>query len=173
MTLKLVGVALTVLAPSWIGFQIAARYGRRPVELRGFQNGLAVLVTEVEYGATPMPDALRSAARAAGPVAGAILADAARRLEAGGGITPGEALSDALAEHRGSVCLTPADEEILAALFPVLGASDRHDQVRHLRLALDRLAAAEAEAADERRRYERMYRYVGVLSGLALVLILM
>ncbi len=44
--------------------------------------------------------------------------------------------------------------------------------MRHLRLALDRLAAAEAGAAEERRRYERMYRYVGVLTGLALVLIL-
>ncbi|BAD40846.1 stage III sporulation protein SpoIIIAB [Symbiobacterium thermophilum] len=172
MTLKLLGAALTVLAPSWIGFQIAARYARRPAELRGFQNGLAVLVTEVEYGATPMPDALRSAARASGPVAGAVLADAADRLEGGGGITPGEALAAALEERRGATCLTPADQEILAALVPVLGASDRRDQVRHLRLALERLAAAEAEATDERRRYEKMYRYVGVLSGLALVLIL-
>ncbi|OTA41228.1 MAG: hypothetical protein A6D92_08660, partial [Symbiobacterium thermophilum] len=129
MTLKWLGAALTVLAPAWVGFQIASRYARRPAELRAFQNGLAVLVTEVEYGATPMPDALQSAARAAGPVAGGILADAARRLRAGGGITPGEALAAALAERRGTTCLKPADEEILGALVPVLGLSDRRDQV--------------------------------------------
>jgi len=172
MTLKLIGALLTLLVPSWIGFRIAARYGRRPVELRAFQNGLAVLATEVEYGATPMPDALLSAARAAGGIAGAILADAAYRLLEGGGITPGEALRAALEQHREATCLTPADLEILTALTPVLGASDRRDQVRHLRLALERLVGAEAEAAEERRRYEPMYRYVGVLSGLALVLIL-
>ncbi|WP_374712122.1 stage III sporulation protein SpoIIIAB [Symbiobacterium terraclitae] len=172
MTLQLIGALLTVLVPSWIGFQIAARYARRPAELRAAQNGLAVLVTEVEYGATPLPDALRSAARAAGATVGAMLVDAAHRLEEGGGVTPGEALTAAVAAHREATCLTPADLEILLALAPVLGASDRRDQVRHLRLAMDRLAAAEAVAADERRRYERMYRYVGVLSGLALVLIL-
>lgn len=172
MTIKLLGAILTLLVPSWVGFQIASRYRRRPLELRALQNGLAILVTEIEYGATPLPDALRSAARAAGPTVGPILQSAAERLERGEGITPGEALTAAVAEGAPSTCLQPADLDVLTALAAVLGASGRHDQVRHLRLAQERLAGAEAEASSERSRYERMYRYVGVLSGLALVLIL-
>lgn len=170
---KLLGAALTVAVPTMIGFQIAARYRRRPTELRALQTGLAMLVTEVEYGATPLPEALRSAARASGPVIGPLLADTALRIEQGGGITPGEALTAAIRHGAEQSCLAPADLEILSALAGVLGASGRSDQVRHLRLALDRLAGAEAEASAERSRYERMYRYVGVLSGLALVLILL
>ncbi|MFZ5824049.1 MAG: stage III sporulation protein SpoIIIAB [Bacillota bacterium] len=170
---KLLGAALTVGVPTVVGFQIAARYRRRPAELRALQTGLAVLVTEVEYGATPLPEALRSAARAAGTVVGPLLSDAAARIERGGGITAGEALTAAVRRGAGESALAPADLEILTALAAVLGASGRSDQVRHLRLALDRLAGAEAEATAERARYERMYRYVGVLSGLALVLILL
>lgn len=171
--LKLLGALLTLAVPAVIGFQIAARYRRRPDELRWLQTGLSVLITEVEYGATPLPTALRSAARAAGPSVGRILEGGAERLEAGGGITPGEALVAALQAESDATCLAAADREVLVALAPVLGASGRQDQVRHLRLALERLAGAEEQAKADRERYERMYRYVGVLSGLALVLILM
>lgn len=172
LILKLLGAALTTGVPSVIGFQLAARYRRRPAELRSLQTAIAVLVTEVEYGATPMPEALRSASRAAGPVIGPMLREAAGRIEAGGGITPGEALTAALGQGSKATCLTPPDLEILTALAAVLGASGRADQVRHLHLAMERLAGSEAEASAERSRYERMYRYVGVLSGLALLLIL-
>lgn len=172
MILELMGAALTLGVPTLIGFQIASRYRRRPAELRGLQTGLAVLVTEVEYGATPLPEALRTAARAAGPAVGPLLAEAADRILAGGGITAGEALQAAITEGRAATCLTRDDLAILTALAAMLGASGRQDQVRHLRLALERLSGAEAEASAERARYEPMYRYVGVLSGLALVLIL-
>jgi len=172
VTLKVLGALLTLIVPSVVGFQIAARYGRRPGELRALQTGLSILITEVEYGAVPLPEALRSAGRAAGQPVGAIFLAAADRLRAGGGITAGEALEAALRSAAAATCLTAADRAVLAALVPVLGASGRQDQVRHLRLALERLAGAEARATAERERYERMYRYVGVLSGLALVLIL-
>lgn len=169
--LKLIGALVTLAVPAWAGFQMAARYRRRPAELRALQTGLSVLLTEVEYGATPLPAALRSAARSAGPPVGPLFTETADRLEAGGGMTAGEAWAAALVQTAPATALTPADLEALQALTAVLGASGRQDQVRHLRLALERLAGAEAEAASEQVRYERMYQYVGVLSGLALVLI--
>lgn len=170
--LKLIGALVTLAVPAWAGFQIAARYRRRPNELRALQNGLSVLVTEVEYGATPLPAALRSAARSAGGTVGPLFEETAYRLEAGGGKTAGDALAEALHAVAPRAALSAGDWDVIQALVGVLGASGRHDQVRHLRLALERLVGAEAEANDERARYERMYQYVGVLSGLALVLIL-
>lgn len=172
MSLKLVGATITLGVSTWIGFQIAARYRRRPEELRRLQTGLALLATEIEYGATPMPAALRSAGQGAGPVIGPLFLAAADHLESGGGITPGEAMAAALDEGAASTCLSPPDLEILRALAPVLGASGRQDQIRHLRLAQERLGGAEVEALAERGRYERLFRYAGVLSGLALILIL-
>ncbi len=170
--LKLVGATLIIGMTSLWGFRVAARYSRRPQELRALQTALAVLTTEVEYGATPMPEALRQSAQAAGQPVRRLLLDTVQRLESGGGITPGEALQDALASFGPESHLSAGDLTILQALTAVLGASDRRDQVRHLRLALERLIGAEAQASEERQRYERMYKYVGVLSGLALVLIL-
>jgi len=169
---KLIGSLLILGVSSLLGFRVAAAYARRPTELRALQTALAVLTTEIEYGATPLPDALRQAGRAVGAPVCTLLTDAAGRMESGGGITGGEALQQALGRFAPESHLRPADLTVLQALVPVLGASDRRDQVRHLRLAVERLVGAEAQAADERQRYERMYKYVGVLSGLLVVLIL-
>lgn len=159
-------------ATTCAGWQVAARYARRPGQLRDLQTGLAVLQTEVEYGATPLPEALQRAARAAGPVAGQIFAESARRLAAGGGVTAGECWEQAVEAVADTTDLGPEELSVLKALAPVLGASDRADQIRHLQLARHRLESEEARAREERQRYERMARYLGVLSGAALVLIL-
>ncbi|HYG59822.1 MAG TPA: stage III sporulation protein SpoIIIAB [Symbiobacteriaceae bacterium] len=168
---KLLGAGLILGCSSYAGWQVAGAYARRPVQLRDLQTALAVLQTEIEYGATPLPEALASAARAGGPAVGAIFRATAERLAAGGGNTPGDAMREALADQSGSTALRPGDLSIVAALAEVLGATGRADQVRHLSLARERLAGEEARAADERARYERMARYLGVLGGAALVLI--
>lgn len=169
---KVVGSVLILGATSYTGWQVGGSYARRPVELRDLQTALAILQTEVEYGATPLPQALQSAARAAGPAVAPLFAATAERLAAGGGITPGDAMRAVLAEGLPGSALKPEDLDIMRALAGVLGASGRDDQVRHLALARERLAGQEARAAEMRTRYEKLARYAGVLSGAALVLIL-
>lgn len=173
MLAKVLGSALILGSTSYVGWQVAARYARRPRELRSLSTALAVLQTEIEYGATPLPEALRAAALTAGPAIGAIFTETARRLEEGGGITAGEAMRDAVAAVAVNTALRETDQEVLYSLASVLGSSGRLDQVRHLRLALERLTGEEARAIEERTRYERVAKYAGVLSGAALVLILL
>ena len=170
---KVVGGLLILGATSYAGWQVGGNYARRPAELRDLQTALAVLQTEVEYGATPLPEALRSAAAAAGPAVAPLFARTAERLAAGGGITPGDAMRSILDAGLEGAVLRPEDLEVMRALAGVLGASGREDQVRHLALARERLVALAARAAEERSRYEKLARYVGVLSGTALVLILL
>ncbi|HWI63025.1 MAG TPA: stage III sporulation protein SpoIIIAB [Symbiobacteriaceae bacterium] len=173
MLAKALGGALILGATSYAGWQVGAGYARRPAQLRDLQTALAVLQTEVEYGATPLPAALQSAAGAAGRAMAPLFARTAARLAEGGGITPGDALRTVLDGGLPESALKPEDLEVMRALAGVLGASGREDQVRHLTLARERLAGLEAQATDLRSRYERMARYMGVLSGAALVLILM
>jgi stage III sporulation protein AB len=169
---NLAGAAVIIGSTSYAGWQIAARYSRRPRELRDIQTAVAVLQTEVEYGATPLPAALGQAARAAGEPVGAIFTATARRLEEGGGITPGEAMRAAITAGAAATALKDEDLEVLLALAGVLGSTGRADQVRHLQLARRRLEGEEARAQEERQRFERTARYLGVLSGAALTLLL-
>jgi stage III sporulation protein AB len=170
---KLIGGALIVSCTSYMGYQIGGKYARRPQELRDLQTALAVLQTEIDYGATPLPEALLAAARAGGDAVGPLFAASAAGLAAGGGATPGEAMRAAMADWAPSTALKEDDLAVIDALAGVLGASGRADQVRHLALARERLAGEEARAAEERAKYEKLSRYMGVLSGAALVLILL
>lgn len=101
-----------------------------------------------------------------------MFAATAGRLAHGGGITPGEAMRAALAEGAARTVLKQEDLEVLLALAGVLGSTGRADQVRHLQLARRRLEGEEARAQEERQRFERTARYLGVLSGAALALLL-
>ncbi len=162
--LKLVGAAIVVGAGALIGHQAAAPLVRRPKELRQLQAGLALLETEIAYGAVPLPHALTRAGSAGG-LAARLFGAAARA--AGGGELPATALTRTLQVCWDATALAPGDGEALGELAAVLGASDRSDQIRHLKLCRERLSAAEAAAEAERARSERMYRTTGLLAGAA------
>lgn len=169
---KLLGSGLILGVTTYAGWQIAQAYARRPRHLRDLQTALAVLQTEVEYAATPLPQALSVAGRSTGEPVGALFTRAAERIRAGGGLLPGDALRGSLEDLSERTALQRQDLDVLLALAPVLGASGRSDQIRHLALARERLAREEEQAREERERYERLARSAGVLVGAALVFIL-
>ncbi len=169
---KLLGSALILGASSSTGFAVAANLARRPAALRQLATALSLLATEVGYG-QPLPTALPSAGRAAGPLAESFFGQAAALLRQGGGVTAGQALLTALDAVYEQSPLQTADREPLLALAAVLGGSGRDDQLRHLGLCQQRLTALAEGAEAHRQRYERLARYSGVLSGLALVLLLL
>ncbi len=152
------------------GLLVARQIRRRPAELGRLAAALEALRTEVEYGRTPLPAALRrSAAGDRGP-AGALFCAAAAQLEAGGGASASEAWEAGLGAAQDRSAWSASDVEGLRRLGHALGASDAQDQVRHLRLAVSRLRAAEGEASAVAERQARMWSYLGVLAGVAVVL---
>lgn len=169
---KLVG-ALVIVAASGVAGQVVARgYARRPLELDFLQSALQMLETEIAYGATPLPEALvRIAGHQPAPV-GPFLCRVAELLRGGEGRTAGEAWLQALGEHYQRMALNAGDREILAAFGANLGASDRNDQIKHLRLAVTRLGVAAEAARRDGTVNARLWQYLGVLGGTALALIL-
>lgn len=163
------GCLLVLASGTGLGACVASRLGRRPRELAALRVALQVLLTEIDYGLTPLPAALRRAAAAvSGPVAGLmrIWADVLARGE---GVLPAEALRAALT--RSDLALGPADVDVLQGLAAALGASGRQDQVRHLGLALRRLEVTEAEAREAAAKGQRLAWWLGVLGSLAVVLL--
>lgn len=172
MLVKLAGSILIIISSAWIGFLMGNYYRDRPRQLRELQSGLAMLETEIEYSQTPLPSALiRIAHRLNGPMK-LIFAYAGELLMKKNGLTAHEAWSIAVNRlyHRSS--LNREDCEILENFGSYLGNSDRNDQIKHLKLALTQLKDMEHTAEDERRKNERIWKYLGVLSGLMLVLLI-
>ncbi|HEY8449944.1 MAG TPA: stage III sporulation protein AB [Bacillota bacterium] len=170
IALRGLGVVLLLIAGAGIGFVLADRYRRRPRELTALRTGLQVLITEIDVGLTPLPQALERAAAATGGQVAALFAAAAALLRAGGGMTGGEAWARALATVAGELALEPAELDILRDLGACLGRSSREDQRRHLELAAARLAAAEQAALASWRDQHRLALYLGVIGAGIVVL---
>lgn len=172
MSLKLWGALLILAATSATGFYVALNLARRPRQLAELGAALSLLESEIGFAATPLPQALRQLG-AAGSLAGQLFVAAAGNLADGQGRTAGEAYGAALTALAPSTALQAEDLLVLQSLVPVLGATDREDQLRHLRLCRERLSRQEAQAREQRERYEMMPKYLGVLFGLGLVIILL
>lgn len=169
---KLMGAAMVITAATGLGLWKADFYVERARELRQLITALQMLETEIFYGATPLPEAFcRLGDRIPGKI-GSMLRETGLGLSRGDGKTAGQIFQEQIRNWNPRLHLRPQDQEILFALAHTLGHSDRSDQIKHIRLACARLAAEEATARDERERLGKMWRYLGVLTGLAAVIIM-
>lgn len=153
------------------GYAIARRLGQRVELIDQMERLLQYLITEIDYGLTPLPQALEHSSRALGEAMNSFCAFVVRELEKGKAL--GEAWEMGTVALLENTSLRSEDVAPLLTLAPVLGLSDRPDQLRHLKLAGEHLRAVKRDAELEARKNQTLWRYTGVLSGLVLVLLLM
>lgn len=170
--LKLLGAMLVLAAGTMFGFSKASLYARRPRQIRQLIHALERLETEMTYGYTPLAEALLRIAGQLEPQLAVLFRAAAEPLVASSGLTAGESWRAAIHDYWKQTALSSNEREVLSQLSFTLGISDRDDQAKHLRLAVSLLQAEEQAARDDQRRYEKMWRSLGVLAG-AFVVILM
>lgn len=170
--LELAGAMLVLSASTLAGFDQASRYARRPQQIRQWILILQRMETEIVYGFTPLPTALeRLSHTVQGPIR-EMLAEVAGRLQTNRGETTRKVWQEVIGDLWHKTSLNKADKEIILQLGSTLGTTAGSDQTKHLRLALNHLEQAESSAAEDRNRYEKMWRSLGVLVG-ALIVILM
>lgn len=143
----------------------------RPRQLASLRTALTRLETEITYSVTFLPEALESLAQMTPPPVDQLFADVKHYLEEGQESSV-QAWWQAIEKARAYLVLTSEDERILMNLGASLGASDRHDQVRHLALARERFKQQEELALAAEQRSGRLYNVLGWAAGAALVLIL-
>lgn len=166
------GAVLVLAAAGMAGFVVAGSYSQRPALLRALHGALTMLLTEIRYGATPLPEALEKVARHGPRATATFFSDAAEALSAPASVSTAAAWRRAVAAQRSRWTLTAADEAVLLELAPYLGQTFVDDQERHLRLALTQLNNHLKEAVAEATVQSRLWRYLGVCAGALLVLLL-
>ncbi|MFZ5901379.1 MAG: stage III sporulation protein AB [Bacillota bacterium] len=152
---------------------VAQRYARRPRELRALETALAVLETEISYGATPLAEAFDSVAQRTDPLVSGLFGYARDELATGTGITAADAWQKAIDAFVPDSALQGEDVGVLRGLGPVLGGSGCEDQVRHIRLTMEHLKATRIRAEEEALKNVRLWQYLGFLGGIAIVLVIL
>ncbi|MGG1515264.1 stage III sporulation protein SpoIIIAB [Paenibacillus oryzisoli] len=169
---KMLGGVLIIGAGTLLGFLQASHYAKRPQQIRGLIGALGRMETEISYGLTPLPEAFASLGKQVAEPLATLFRLSSERLLANYELSMNEVWRAAVKEVWARTSMKRPEQEVVLSLGTILGQSDRSDQMKHLRLAISQLQAEEAESREEQRRYEKMWKSLGVLVG-ALIVILM
>jgi len=170
--LRTIGALIILFSGTMYGFYQALLLSRRPRQIRQLIQALQRLETEIAYGYTALPHALRSVSRSLAAPLAQMFHFAADQLADPEGRSTEESWRNALTDGWKHTAMKLTEQEALLQLGLTLGISDRDDQMKHLHLTVSQLQAEEATAWDEQKRYEKMWKSLGLLTSL-LVIILM
>ena len=170
---RMIGAFCVIGGCGWAGLKIAGIYRRRAELLPRIQNGLNFLETEISYGATPLPLALRRVGEKLDPESAVLFMAASQALDENSGATANEAWEKGIRELGGRIPLTTAEISVLTMFGRNLGNSAREEQLKNIALAREQLGMAEKDAAEARSKSERMWQYLGFCLGGVIVLVLL
>ncbi|SHI55180.1 stage III sporulation protein AB [Geosporobacter subterraneus DSM 17957] len=171
MVIKVVFSLVILIATSSIGYIYASRYNHRVQQLRHILHGIQLLETEVLYSSNPLPEAMKRAGERSHPSVSGIFLDTAQCLYSRKGLSLSEAWNNAVEKHAAHGPLQDIDQEVLMDFGKQLGTSDKDNQKKNFHMVTLELQKQQLFAEEERSKNEKMCRSLGILAGLAIVIV--
>ncbi|MBE3520072.1 MAG: stage III sporulation protein AB [Firmicutes bacterium] len=171
VAMKVLGSVLILVSGLLLGISCSSRLAGRCRELDCLDKALLHLKTEISYGLTPLPRALQVSGEVAGGLVGRAFSKASELVGRRGGMVPSEALRQALSGAE-LAALGPEVRNVILEMATCLGTSGRSEQIALLDATRERLRILKENAADDAARYGKLYRHLGILGAVVLVLLL-
>jgi len=171
MIIKFIGAVILISATSLIGFSLANDCSKRPRALRELQSLLQMLENEISYLSNLLLEAFNRIYEGTNSDTAILFREAAKNLGTNG-ITADEAWEKSIEENYAKLSLNKEDKTILVTFGKMLGNSDLEGQLNNIKLMSSQLKLQELKAEGMRLKNEKMYRSLGVLSGLAITIVL-
>lgn len=164
------GCIALVAGCGFLGLWLAYRIRRRPLELRECSTALALLDTEIVWGATPLPEAFRILKERTDTPWQGFFAELQERLQRG---EPASiAWQETVLTRNAQFCLKPEDWQVIGDIGKGLGRSDRTEQHKQIELVQRQLISMKEQAETWSDKQAKMWSYLGFLGGIAGVLFL-
>lgn len=155
------------LVCSTIGLLKSQKYIYRVNELREFKNALNMFKTKIKFTYEPLPEIFRQISGAIKPNIGSIFKIASYNMNF---FSAGDAWNKAIDTDILNINLE--DKNILKNLSKLLGATDLEGQLSQIEMTSNFLDEQIKKAEKEREKNESMYRKLGMIIGLGIVIIL-
>lgn len=169
--MRLIGALLIIIALGSAGWIYAARYNGRIKELEDWRQAIRWCDMEINYRLLPLAEVLKLAAERLDGKVAVVFSDCATGIIAHQ--SADRAWQEALDKYLPDSCLGREDADFLRRFGAVLGKSDLAQQNKNFAFLEENLEQALLEARREKTAKVKIYRYLGVSCGLALVVILL
>jgi stage III sporulation protein AB len=173
MLLKIAGSIIVILSCSFLGFILSGDCSRRPRQLRELQSLLQMFENQISYLSDIITEAFERIGRVGRNGTGIFFSRAVEILKNENAPSASVAWEQAVRQCIRTTALNREDEEILLNFGKLLGNTDIEGQLKNIRLTLGQLALQENKAEESRKKNENMYRSLGMLGGIAVVIVLL
>jgi stage III sporulation protein AB len=173
MLFKIVGSLVVVLSCSFLGFILSRDCSRRPQQLRELQTLLQMFENQINYLSDVLIEAFERVSRVGNSETGSIFGRAAEILGNEGAQSAASAWEQAVRQGIRRTALNREDEEVLIGFGKMLGSTDLDGQIKNIRLTMEALRMQEKKAEESRIKNETMYKSLGILGGIAVVIVLL
>jgi len=172
IAINIIGMIITLGASTALGLYLASLGTFRQQDLLAFKKALLILKSEIEYIATPLPQAMANIAdRTANPVS-QLFAHFAQRLKQNeDGETAYQLWISAIEVHKNKAFLTDEDWEVIGNFGKTLGYLDKQMQVDSIHFTIDYLDAHISQLQESNAKNKKMYQSLGVIGGILLLVI--
>lgn len=172
MFLRILSMLIVLFCAAFAGYMKSKTFAIRPQQLRELQMLLELMLNDLTYMSTLLSDLLISTGSRTNSQVGMFFIKAGETLKFNNGIRASKAWEKAVVENIGYTCLDEEDKIILINFGLNIGNSDIEGQARNIKAVLQQLKMQEHKAEEIRRKNEPLYKKIGVLAGLAAVIIL-
>ncbi len=164
---KIIIYSFIFLSCSLIGILISKKYSNRVNELKEFKNALNIFKTKIRYTYEPIPDIFIEISENINSNISNVFKTAAEKMKI---CAAGEAWD--LALKIDDLNIDDEDRNALKNLSKLLGKTDLEGQLSQIEMTSDFLDKQIRKAENQREKSEKMYRTLGMIMGMAIVIIL-
>ena len=166
----MIGFAAIVLASTGLGFLLSADLGRRVRELSQAQALMREIGTHMRYFSSPVMEMVGKLSSREDFSALPFLRECEQRYEKCHNFD--EAMAQALASRAQDMHMKKSDIDILASFFRGMGTTDTQGQIANCELHEVQLETALHAARERQKTHGRLYRTLGLLSGIMVCILL-
>lgn len=164
---KIILLISIIIASTLIGILFSKKYSKREKELKDMKSALNMFATKIKFTYEPIPNLFLEISNKIGGNVGKIFERASNRMKEE---SAGEAWNNSFSDVENN--LLEEDIVILKNLGRLLGQTDLDGQISEIEVVSQFLNTQLENARQEKLKNEKMYRTLGIISGLTIAIIL-
>lgn len=172
MLIKALGSVLIMISSTLIGLLMAGKYKTRVQQLKGIQSHFQMIETEIFYTATPIIEVIEKLSRQSQQPLSNVYEEINKNLKKKEGESLGTIWENAFERQKNYTQFIKEDLEVIYFFGNILGTSDRQSQIKNAKLVQSQLKKLEEYAEKDWVKNEKLFRNLGILSGISIVIIL-
>lgn len=172
LSVKFVLLLSILVVSTFLGYWISNRYSYRVKELQQLITALELFETRINYTYDTIPDCFRYIATYIDGSVGRVFSRTAELLENENDKSTGDCFKNIIDDERLSLNLNDVDIETIKGLSVSLGQIDLDSQIKNIKLIIHTLNNCLEQAEEEKRKNFKLYRNMGILTGLTIMIVL-